>query len=304
MKQFLASCLFLVAFAATAVADDAPKHPEMWMFDSKPITATAPAKGKASFKIASDHLYARVFYDRPIKEVFSLTPEKYNLHVYEAVVGSGTAYDHIDLWIAKKDFDNKWIDLEIFPDPATAKTKFGEHDRPFHYAFAYAKGLTGPQQVYFSIGAQADKDERAAVVAVDFTGLDADKLVADAKATAESGKKAFASNFGLPKPGSLHSAALAKQTEAMTKKLGSKDIAQVKVIFTADAWELERNDLTGRILSRVADASVVIKDKQGVCTLDTGLVRQSYVGGKFRAPGEWANTASTPQQIDCAKAFR
>lgn len=303
--QLLVLCAFLLVPAA-ASADSKPEHPEMWMFDSKPITATSPEKSKDAFKI-TDRIYARVFYDRAIKDVFELTPEDYGIRVYQKLMSSGSAYDQVEIWIAKKDFDNKWLDVEILPDPATAKTKFGEHGRPFHYTWVWQeeKGLTGEHQVYYSMmaGGKKDKDKRSAIVTIDFTGINFDKLKKEAEAVAASGNKAFSANFGLPKPGSMHSAGLAKQAEAMTKK-ANRDLKRVKVIFTSDGWEIERNDLTGRILSRYAGAAVVLQEKGGPCLLDDGLIRQQYVGGKFRAPGEWANTASKPQEIDCGKAFK
>ena len=304
-NQLLALCACLV-FPAVAAADDKPEHPEMWMFDSKPITATSPTKGKDTFKI-TDRIYARVFYDRPIKDVFELTPESYGIRVYQKLVTSGSLYDQVEIWVGKKDFDNKWLDIEIFPDPATAKTKFGEYGRGFHYTWVGADEgvLTGKKDVYYSMmgGGKKDKDKRSAIISIDFTGLDDAKLKKEAEAVKVAGNKAFSANFGLPKPGNMHTAALAKQAEAMTKK-SNRDIKRVRVIFTGDEWDIERNELTGRILGRIASAAVVLQEKSGPCLLDDGLIRQHYVGGKFRGPGEWANTASTPQEIDCGKAFK
>ena len=144
--------------------------------------------------------------------------------------------------------------------------------------------------------------ERSITVAYDFTGVDAGKLRAEAEKVKVAGAKAFSGNLGVPKPGRMHSAALAKQAEAMTKR-NNHDLVAVKVIFTGDQWETQRNDITGIIEGRVAEAAVVMKEKSG-CTLDTGLIRQDYIHGKFQAPGDWENTATTPQEIDCKKAFR
>src|SRR5262249_20620056 len=121
----------IVSLAPPAFADGTvtAEHPEMWMFDTKPITATSPGKSKDTFKIG-EHIYARVFYDRPIKDVFSLTPEQYGVRIYEHVLEG--SYDTVEIWIDKKDFGNKWIDLEILPDPATAHTKFGADSFTFH----------------------------------------------------------------------------------------------------------------------------------------------------------------------------
>nr|MBA3503525.1 hypothetical protein [Deltaproteobacteria bacterium] len=175
LKPLLLILCLLVPVVASA--DDKPEHPEMWMFDSKPITATSPSKGKDTFKI-TDRIYARVFYDRPIKEVFGLTPERYQVKVYQKQVSSGSTYDQVEMWIGKKDFDNKWLDIEILPDPATAKTKFGEYGRPFHWTWVHAKDLKGKQQVYYSMmsGDDKEQDKRSAIITIDFTGLDAETL--------------------------------------------------------------------------------------------------------------------------------
>lgn len=45
------------------------------------------------------------------------------------------------------------------------------------------------------------------------------------------------------------------------------------------------------------------QDKTGKCMLDPGVIRQQYIGGKFKGPGEWANTIASPLQIECNKAF-
>jgi hypothetical protein len=89
----------------------------------------------------------------------------------------------------------------------------------------------------------------------------------------------------------------------MTKQ-ANHDLAAVKVVFTADDWEIERNEVTGIITGRTAEASVAMKEKGGKCLLDTGVIRQEYIHGKFKAPGEWENTATTPNEIDCKKAFK
>ena len=306
MKQTFIITTFVSVFITQAWADDKPVHPEMWMFDTKPITATSPAPSKApTFKVGTDRIYARVFYDRPLNQVFTLNDDKNSLHLYHALLAGEIVYDHVDMWLPKADFEKKWLDIEIYPDPKTAKILWGEHNRSMIGLFAWAleRKVTGKHPYYVSISAKKDADVRAAVINLDVSGLNEDKLKADIAAAKEAGAKAFASNLGLPKPGSLHSPSLAKQTEAMTKKV-NRDLVAVKVVFTADSWETERNDLTGRILGRTADAALVMKEKTGTCFLDVGIVRQQYIGGKFRAPGEWANTATTPQQIDCKKAFK
>jgi hypothetical protein len=281
------------------------------MFDTQPITATQPAAGKTSFKI-TDHIYSRVFFDKPIKDVFGLTPTEYGLVVYEKQTDSGTSYDQVDIWVSKADFDHTYLDLEILPEPAKAHTKYGEYGRGFAYVWINAvanheKDATGRHDVYFKIirapKERKEADVRAAIVSLDLTGIDADKLKAEAEKVGAAGSKAFSSNFSLPKPGRLHSAALAKQTEGMTKQ-ANRDLVAVKVVFTADDWDIERNDNTGIITGRTAEASVAMKEKDGKCLLDTGVIRQEYIHGKFKAPGEWENTATTPNEIDCKKVFK
>ena len=311
----LAAFVGLALFAPAAQADETPTHPEMWMFDTKPITASAPATGKTKFKI-TDHIYARVFYDRPIKDVFALTPTNYELKIYQKLVSSGSVYDQVDVWVSKKDFDHNYLDIDILPEPANTHTKYGEYGRGFQYTWINAiandheDDLKGTKDVYYEVitqsqgnKAQREKDRRSITIAYDFTGVDEKKLRAEAEKVKDAGAKAFSANFGLPKPGRMHTAALAKQAEAMTKR-GNRELVAVKVIFTGDQWETQRNDVTGIIEGREAEAAVVMKERSGTCKLDSGLIRQDYIHGKFQAPGEWANTASTEQEIDCKKAFR
>ena len=309
MMRF-AVTISMVLASTTVRADDAPKHQDRWMFDTQPITATSPAAGKTKFKI-SDHIYSRVFFDKPIKDVFGLTPTDYELVVYQKL-DDNSMYDQVAIWVSKADFDHDYLDVEILPEPAKAHTKFGDHGRGFHYTWInglenHPDALKGPHQVFYEImhapKARKEPDQRAAMISIDFTGVDADKMRAEAEKVAAAGSKAFSSNFSLPKPGRMHSGALAKQTETMTKQV-NHDLVAVKVVFTSDDWEIERNDVTGIITGRVAEASLVMKEKDGNCSLDSGVIRQEYIHGKFKAPGEWENTVTTPNQIDCKKAFK
>jgi hypothetical protein len=304
----LAMTLGVVLISAPARADEKPKHQDQWMFDTQPITATTPSAGKTTFAM-TDHIYSRVFFDKPIKEVFNLTDTDYAFVVYEKLSDSGTIYDNVETWVSKHDFEHHYLDIDILPDPAKATTKY-DHARGFAYAFInglkndHADQLRGKHQVFYSISRRSkDNDERAAVVTIDFTGIDQNKLESEAKLVGAAGDKAFASNFALPRPGRMHTAALGKQAEAMTKQ-ANHDLVAVKVVFTSDEWTIERNDVTGIITGRIAEASLVMKEKAGNCLLDSGVIRQDYIHGKFKAPGEWENTASTPNQIDCKKAFK
>ena len=294
----------LVAFTAlgssvAAAGGHAPIHPEQMMFDTKPITATSPGPGKDSFKI-TDHIYARVFFDKPIKDVFKLTPEHSKIEVPFSI--DEIQFDSlVEILVPKKDFGNKWIDLEILPDPATAHTKYVNFT--FLTQLKFADKLKGPRKLWLRLRfGNSDElsaaDDRAAIVTVNFDGVDLKRLESDDKKTMEAGNKAYASNIEVPKRGRLHSATFAKQLEAMTKR-GSSDLVAVKVIITDDDWDIERND-AGAVTSRTVGVATVTKTRDGKCELDAGgMIRQQYVGGKFRGPGEWANTAAQVQVVDC-----
>ena len=301
----------MVAQFQAAHADDKPQHPEMWMFDDKPITATSPVE-RVKQAAVTGRLYGRVFFDRPIREVYELTPQHSQIRVYATIVDTGSQ-GNATIWIAPKHFDNKWLDLEIFPDPKTAHTKFGAYGETFYRIWSDDRKLDGKHEVQWEIvvgggnGAAptevADADKRRTRFAIDFTGYDYKKMAELSKLVAAAGNEAFSANMTVPKPGRLHTAALAKQTEEMTKKTG-KDIATVKVIFTEAAWGLERNEVSGKILARVAGASAIVKTRAGKCMVEPGVIRQPYVGGTYKAPGVWLNTSLTPYQIACDKAFK
>jgi hypothetical protein len=294
MKLALA---LLLAWSAAARADDKPKHPEKWVFDTRPISATEPGGGKTELAI-TDRIYARVFYDRPIKDVFGLDGTHYQLGVYLKVGADGPS-GTTELWVAKADFDHPWLDLEILPDPAKARTKYPY--RTFHYRWIGEK-LTGTHDVLFEVLGSKD-DARSATVAIDFTGLDGKQLQADADAVKAAGNRAFGANLALPAPGPMHTAALAKQAEAMTRR-ANKNIVAVKVIFTDRAWGIGRDQVTGKIASRDASATAIVKVRAGTCTIEPGVIRQDYAGGRFVAPGRWLTTSARADQIECRKAFK
>lgn len=296
--------VMMVAGVNSAVAGDEEINADKWIFDNKPITATSPGGPSVKSFKWSDFIYARVFFDKPIKDIFELTPERYGVKVYEHVLESGSAYDNVEMWIAKKDFSKNYLDIEIFPDPAKARTKFGEHGGTFHGPFWQDQfNLTGKQKVRYAVMKLNGDDQRAAIIEIDFTGIDKKKVRQLQKDVAAAGNAAFSANFGLPEPGKLHSAALAKALETMTTK-GNRDLKACKVIITGDEWNIERHDISGKVLARTAEAAAVTKDKSGTCMLDSGsMFRQHFIGGKFKAPGEWMTMASTPNQIDCGKVF-
>src|SRR5262245_12219811 len=153
------------------------------------------------------------------------------------------------LEIAMADVVRPHPDIEVFPDPKTARTKYGAYGQTFHREFSGDKKLTGNQRLHFEIivGGEngsvprdlAEADRRAAQVSIDFTGHEPKKQAELSARVAAAGNEAFKSNFSLPKPGRMHTAALAKQAEAMTRRTG-KNIVAVKVIFTDVEWGIER----------------------------------------------------------------
>ena len=310
----------LVTAFTTARADNKVAHVEMWRFDDKPITAASPGKGQDVLKITG-HIYARVFFDRSIQDVFGLTPERGTLRVYELLTDdkTGHVYDTVELTVSKRDLANKWIDLDIIPDPTQMHDLFATHsrhgfygpwlgteDRPFT--------VTGRHQVYFSLTGPnhlKDEDQRAALLTIDFTGIDVARLDADAKKVFAASRTAAdkdtvnaSKGTKLPAKGQLHTVALVTKTEKSIK-LANKDLVAVKLIVTGDTWEVVRNRLSSVILRRIAGAAVVTKDKAGKCTLVTnGAVTQEYVGGKFIADGSWSDKGAHEDLIDCATGFR
>src|SRR4051794_10263007 len=87
-----------VASLAEAKADD-DQNRAQWLIDSSPVTATAPGGGKSVFTW-NETAYARVFFDRPIKDVFHLTPDNYAIAFNERVVGGGSQlYNQTQIWI-------------------------------------------------------------------------------------------------------------------------------------------------------------------------------------------------------------
>jgi len=316
MHRNLMVMMLLLGMVTTARADEKAAHPEMWMFDDKPITATSPGKGTPVLKVMG-HIYARVFFDRPIQEVFEMTPDKNKLRIFTVLEGdkSGSANTSVDITIPKKSFANKWVDIDVLPDPTQLHVWYDRNDglyRPFIGNPDKPLKVSGPQQVFIKLtgnNERKDKDWRAAFMTVDYTGLDTDRLTSDSKKAYAAAKvlqdaenAEVAKHVAVPKRGHLHTAALAAKTEKALKHSNS-DLVEVKVIITGDDWAIVRHEVTGIILGRSAEAALVSKNKSGICSLETGAVTQEYVGGKFLPSGGWRTTGGS-QQIDCAKALK
>ncbi|MGK3991068.1 hypothetical protein WME99_48925 [Sorangium sp. So ce136] len=103
----------------------------------------------------------------------------------------------------------------------------------------------------------------------------------------------------IPAPGKVHDEALAKQ---LVDKMTSKGtITAAKVIFSDDEWRIERNENSGVVTGRVANATVIYKKKDGKCAQDPSLLRQQFVGNDFVGPGEWALMMTDKYEIPCEK---
>ena len=87
----------------TLVMAATPASAEQWMFDTKPITVTAPAAGTVSFKW-TDRIYARVFFDAPVKDVLKLADKDGHLKVYQRMDAGPD--DQVAIWIPKARFDD------------------------------------------------------------------------------------------------------------------------------------------------------------------------------------------------------
>ncbi|WP_437735768.1 hypothetical protein [Sorangium sp. So ce1335] len=132
--------------------------------------------------------------------------------------------------------------------------------------------------------------------------LNAAAGAADAKEREEreAAQKAKKEAPPIPPPGKLHDEALAKQLEDKMTEKGA--LVAAKVIFTDDDWRIERNENTGIVTGRVANATVVYKQKDGKCIQDPSLLRQEFVGNEFVGPGQWALLVNEKYDIPCDKA--
>ncbi len=103
----------------------------------------------------------------------------------------------------------------------------------------------------------------------------------------------------IPAPGKIHDETLAQQ---LVDKMTSKGtITAAKVIFSDDEWRIERNENSGIVTGRVANATVIYKKKDGKCTQDPSMLRQEFVGNEFVGPGEWALMMTDKYEIPCEK---
>jgi hypothetical protein len=294
---------FFAPLASTHLALASPAD-DVWVFDTSPITSVTPVPGKTSFKW-NDRIYARVFFKDTLLSTLNIHDERIYSHktgISQKIAAKGLEAG-VDVFVRDDAFQNHFIDLEIFGDPAISKTKYGSSTfRTIAFKDgAAAGGVTGPQKMDFSMLRKFEHGAKASID-VDFTGFSAEKMKQESDASRAAGDVAYGATIPIPTPGKLQSAALVGQFVALAKREETA-IVKARVIVTYDEWEFSRHEASGRIIDRVAVGTLLTKWKDGACRIDDHAVLiQDLVGGGFQAPGKLV-TEDEDFLIDCDLAF-
>jgi hypothetical protein len=309
-----ASVLMLAAISTlvpatipVAHADQPPEQRKWITFDSAPIAATRyQGPGKRSFRW-NERIYARVFYDRPLKDAVALHGDDDNSKkfFFESSIpyADQTERANSGMTVPKDDQDKPYMDIEVLPDPATAKVKYEDSSIPAHLIGGAAEKNSGKVKMHFEIGSSKGF-VREGDIEIDMKGADTNKLKKEREEARVSGERAQARFTPLPKVGKVHQLGVANAlAQAMVKR--DKNVKRARVFLTDDEWEITRHPISGAIIDRVTSAQTITEEKDsGRCILDkVGFLRQRFIGGRFEAVGSFGNTGSDEQDILCSVAF-
>lgn len=301
MLTLLALGLVTTTLATTAHAEAVPVT-----FAAGPGPATATSGGAAppTARVTLATPYTvRVFFADTLQKTFALSKEDFTLTLTERFdCGREVQVHSTNVYVPHTAFGQKHFDVELVPDPRTAKTAYGT------YIGASTVGWVNYDSTYecarkaTTVSLRLSRSYREAAlppIPIDFSAAaDRAKIKALHTAVNEAGQDAFAPYVAIPQPG-MRDFAVENEVVRLTKK-GDPDVVAARAVLTLDGWDRDV-DLAGRTTNRATDVAVVLKKKNGRCYVDPGGVTQVASGRGF-GPVQLASTGQSPYVVSCAKA--
>lgn len=277
--------------------------PREIVFSDRPINPEAPQNLKKDFK-AGEHIYALAFLTDAVKNLYQnqspnaqlqvevfIYETKPPLYSYQQPREEQLTFNN--LWISGTVKDNKYLVVDITPDPAKTTAyggkeiiykKFGnKYEGPVNFAETLGKLASGEHKLKVVVNCYY-----APVASGEFT-LTGDNFgfyTTLAEQLNNTAASAGAASAEFPKAVATDPARVTRMITALKNsndwKNGRFDATEIlKTVITYD-WEIRRHEISGAILHRYCIAAVAVKTKSGQCAYYKVTFQEDYVGGNFQ----------------------
>ena len=197
------------------------------------------------------------------------------------------------MWISGTVKDNKYLVVDITPDPAKTSAyggkeiiykKFGnKYEGPVNFAETLGKLAPGEHKLKVVVNCYY-----APVASGEFTltGDNFSFYTTLAEQLNNTAASAGAASAEFPKAVATDPARVTRMIAALKNsndwKNGRFDATEIlKTVITYD-WEIRRHEISGTILHRYCIAAVAVKTKSGECAYYKVTFQEDYAGGNFQ----------------------
>lgn len=279
------------------------QNPGEILFSSSQIDPANPTAIKNDFN-AGDKLYAVAYLPDAVKKLYQNQAADATLQVeiflYETVPPLYSYQQPMDnqltfaeMWIKGSVKENKFLVIDIVPDPAKT-TAYGGNEIIYK---SFGKKYEGPVAFAEVLGNLPPGEHKLKIVVncyytpvatgeLTINGSDYSVYTTLSQQLNDAGANAAAANSEFPKAVTSDPARDAKMVAALKNsndwKSGWIDGSEViKTAITCD-WEIRRHEISGAILHRYCIAAIAFKTKAGGCAYRKVTFQEDYVGGKFQ----------------------
>ena len=298
MKKIL---LFLISlFLQLAVMAQTAGKVE---FSDAPISPDSPGNLKTEF-VAGEPIYAVAYLTDAVKNLYQnqspsaqlqvevfIYEQKPPLYSYQQPREEQLTFNN--MWISGTVKDNKYLVVDITPDPAKTSAyggkeiiykKFGnKYEGPVNFAETLGKLAPGEHKLKVVVNCYY-----APVASGEFTltGDNFSFYTTLAEQLNNTAASAGAAGAEFPKAVVSDPARITRMTTALKNsndwRNGRFDATEIlKTAITYD-WEIRRHEISGAILHRYCIAAVAVKTKSGECAYYKVTFQEDYAGGKFQ----------------------
>ena len=273
------------------------------VFSDNPIASDAPTGMKTEFTVG-EHIYAVAFLTDAVKNLYQnqspnaqlqvevfIYETKPPLYSYQQPREEQLTFNN--MWISGTVKDNKYLVVDITPDPAKTSAyggkeiiykKFGnKYEGPVNFAETLGKLAPGEHKLKVVVNCYY-----APVASGEFTltGDNFSFYTTLAEQLNNTAASAGAAGAEFPKAVVSDPARITRMTTALKNsndwRNGRFDATEIlKTAITYD-WEIRRHEISGAILHRYCIAAVAVKTKSGECAYYKVTFQEDYAGGKFQ----------------------
>ena len=295
--------LFTLFVALCLLSTIQAQNPGEIVFSNSPIAPNSPENLKTEFT-AGEHIYAVAYLTDAVKNLYQNQSPNGTLQVevfiyekkpplYSYQQPSEEQLTFANMWITGTVKDNKYLVVDLVPDPAKTSAyggkeitykKFGsKYEGPVNFAETLGKLAPGKHELKVTVHCYYAP---VATGELTITGDDFSTYTTLAEKLNNSAASAGAASAEFPKAVVSDPAREVRMKTALLNsndwKNGRFDATEIlKTAITYD-WEIRRHEISGAIQHRYCIAAMAVKTKSGECAYYKVTFQEDYAGGKFQ----------------------